>query len=477
MMHPAYIERARRELAYYVRWIKPDNIFKDFHVWYYFLLQEFAKGNIRKLIVTIPPQNGKSEGSSRILPSWILGRDPDKRIVIASYAGAFAQQFNRSVQRIMTDQPYLQIFPDARLPRSEEVKAKRTTYIRTSAKFEIINRQGSLKTVGRGGQLTGDPVDVMIMDDLYKDAMEANSPVTREAAWNWYTDVVRNRYHNDTVELMVMTRWHEDDIIGRVMLTEKVNVISCMAEYADCNPDDWVMVNWAAIMESEKTEFDQRNIDEPLWPERHSYEKLKKQYNLDPIRFECMQQGNPESSEGLLYGDLQTYETIPNNIIKKGNYTDTADQGEDYLCSICYDWSKDGKAYVTDVLYTQAAMEETEKLMPMMLARTLTREADIESNNGGRGFARVIQTKAPGTVVRWFNQSMNKESRILTNAANVKQTVLMPLDWQTRWPEFSRHIRTFKRIYAANKFKDAADCLTGIVEKNQGKRRGVRTVN
>lgn len=100
-----------------------------------------------------------------------------------------------------------------------------------------------------------------------------------------------------------------------------------------------------------------------------------------------MYQGNPSSAEGVLYGDrFATYDKLPERTIKKGNYTDTADSGEDYLCSVCYETGTDDTIYITDVLYTPLGMEATEPLVAAMLQRNGTRTARIESNNGGRGF-------------------------------------------------------------------------------------------
>ena len=89
--------------------------------------------------------------------------------------------------------------------------------------MEIIGRSGELLSVGREGALTGNRVDCFILDDLYKDAMEAQSPVVRENCWEWYTSVVRTRMHNASRELIVFTRWHEEDLIGRLCKSENVN--------------------------------------------------------------------------------------------------------------------------------------------------------------------------------------------------------------------------------------------------------------
>ena len=110
-------------------------------------------------------------------------------------------------------------------------------------------------------------------------------------------------------------------------------------------------------------------------------------------------------------------------------------------------------------------MELSEKLVAAMLMKNDTRIAYIESNNGGRGFARALQRQTPRVKVEWFHQSGNKEARILSNSATVLHTLRMPKDWHLMWPEFYTHLTTFKREFKANSHDDAADALTGIIER------------
>ena len=139
----------------------------------------------------------------------------------------------------------------------------------------------------------------------------------------------------------------------------------------------------------------------------------------------------------MLYGDrFATYDKLPERTIKKGNYTDTADSGEDYLCSVCYETGTDDTIYITDVLYTPLGMEATEPLVAAMLQRNGTRTARIESNNGGRGFARAVAKLCPQTRIEWFHQYRNKEARVLSNATEVAARIRMPEDWHRRWSEF-----------------------------------------
>lgn len=462
------IECARRSLGLFSKAECPNLVFTPIHIAYYRILQAFATGQIKRLIVTMPPQHGKSQGSTRLLPAYLLGINPDLRIAIASYSDTFAKRFNRDVQRLIDCDTYRTIFPDTLLNGAGGISATRE-YTRTASEFEIVGREGSLKVVGRGGGLTGNPVDVMILDDLYKDAMEGNSPTIREAVYEWYTSVVRTRLHNDSQELIVFTRWHEEDLIGTLERTEQVIEIRSFDDIRNLPTgyNVWAKVNFEAIKESEPTELDPRKEGEPIWEGRHSIESLQAKRKLDPHTFECLYQGKPSSKEGLLYSGFSTYEHLPDtsDIRKRGAYVDTADTGEDYLCAIAYLLTKDGDIYITDILYTQESMEITEGATARLLERNDCRIAYIESNNGGRGFARAVQRLAPGVKVEWFHQSANKEARIMTNAPSVIQRVRLPIDWALRFPTYYQHITTFKRLFRANKHDDCADAITGIVEK------------
>lgn len=433
-----------------------------FHESYYRILNEFAKGKVRKLIVSVPPQHGKSLGSSVLLPAYMLGLNPNNKIAIASYSSALASRFNRRVQRLLDTEKYGEVFPNTTI---KSVGA-RSEYQRTASQVEIIDHAGELFSIGREGALTGNEVDIFILDDLYKDAMEANSPIIRDNCWEWYTSVVKTRMHNNSQELIVFTRWHEEDLIGSVLEKEPHVKLERWEQIDDLDPSHWLVVNFEAIKDTPTTEVDPRMEGEVLWEKRHSRKLLLEKRALDAFRFNCMYQGRPSIQDGLLYGqNIGTYDKLPTNIVKKGNYTDTADLGDDYLCSISYDVCKDGLIYVTDVVYSRERMEITESLVANLLTETQTRVAYVESNNGGRGFARAVGRLAPAVRIEWFHQSDNKEARILSNSATVLRNLIMPKDWQQRWGDFYSHVVNYRRLFRANRWHDAADVLTGIVEK------------
>lgn len=471
-------EQARRNFTSFAQYCLPEFCPTPFHLTYYQALEAFAKGVIKRLIVSIPPQHGKSLGSSILLPAFVLGIRPNTHIAIASYSFRLATRFNRRIQQLIDSKPYHILFPKTQLkaPRggrnemsSPHNNTSKTSInnnpIRTAETFELTLSSGSLLAVGREGSLTGNSVDLLILDDLFKDAMEANSPIIRDNTWEWYNAVARTRLHNNSQELLVGTRWHEEDLVGRLAAHEKIIELVDPTQFSKPLSEGWLRLNFEAIKTSPSTLIDPRHESEALWPERHSISLLETRRKLDRNLFEALYQGHPVSKAGLLYGDaFTTYDTLPDRIIKRGNYTDTADMGDDFLCSFCYAVDQEGLIYILDTLYTQEPMEVTESLVAEMLKNSDIREATIESNNGGRGFARAVNRLVPEIKINWIHQSRNKEARILSNSATVLRLIRWPQGWEERWPELAHDLLCYRRLYRANRHHDAPDALTGIIE-------------
>lgn len=428
----------------------------------------------------IPTHN--SEGSSRKLPAFMLGLNPDKKICIGSYAATIARDFNRDVQRIIDTPSYRELFPETYLNGSNVVTMA-NTYLRNSDVIEMVGHKGLLRVVGRGGSLTSKTVDVSILDDVYKDYAEGNSPIVRNAAWKWYTAVVRTRLHNDSQELIVFTRWHDDDLIGRIEKSgETVIDIKSWDDVKNIPAGAWVRINFEGLKTGEPTEVDPREPGAALWDRRHSRAKLEGQRALDPVQFQCLYQGNPGNAEGKLYRNpFRTYvdKSEWGTYVRSGNYTDVADEGDDFTFSACYDVYKSGNeawneqkkrfepilyALITDMVFTQENTEITAVTVPEMINRCGTQKAWIESNNGGSGFEKVIRKKLKA-VTEPFYQGANKESRIITNSAMVNAQIIMPIGWEQRFPKIHEHLTGFLRDFPANAHDDPEDGLTGIYEK------------
>ena len=185
---------AKQRLITFARYMMPKMEMTNFHKVYYEVLDRFAHGQIRKLIVSVPPQHGKSQGSSRFLPAFLLGLNPDLKIIIGSYSTDQAKTFNRDVQRIVNSEAYKAVFPDTFF-NNGKVRLD-NVYQCNSEISEPVGHSGFVRAVGRNGSLTGKSVDISILDDVYKDFNEANSKLIREQAWMWYVNVVRTRLHN-----------------------------------------------------------------------------------------------------------------------------------------------------------------------------------------------------------------------------------------------------------------------------------------
>lgn len=437
-----------------------------FHKKYYNILDLFAQGLIKNLIVSAPPQHGKSEASSRRLPAYIAGKRPDVKQALVSYNATKAEKFGREIMGIMREPIYSDIFPEVKYPDRGYTGAKSNT----NTTRESINSDGSMKFVGVGGGLTGETVDLLVLDDLYKDWQDANSPIIQQAVWDWYLTVADTRLNNDSQQLIVFTRWSENDLVAKLEDLGKVKEYTGGDIYEflkALKADEFIKINFRAIKEGAPTDFDERKEGEALYPEKHSKEKLLSARGKDADKFDCLYQGDPVSKEGLMYSAFKTYSVKPELKIIK-NYTDTADTGADKLCSIVYGLpidKVDEHVYILDLIYTADPMEITEPLTADLIIRNNVNLTNIESNNGGRSFARAVEKLVKkNNTIKWFHQSSNKEARIYSNSASVTRNIVFPSDWSVRWPEFYKSVTKYKKEFKANKFDDAPDTLTGIIE-------------
>ena len=471
LVAPSPSERGlgERNLLSFTRHTLPSFAPAPFHFAYYEVLTRFAMGEIKKLMITMPPQHGKSEGATRRLPAFVLGQDPDKRIAIVSYNAIKARKFNRELQRIMDDDRYYELFPQTLLAGQasyQEQGRRSRNYARNSDECEIVGYQGSFKTIGVGGSLTGEPVDMLIMDDLYKDASSAWSPIIRQNVADWYDTVASTRLHNDSQQLLVFTRWHMEDLAGRLL--EQEGVYDPIE-----NPQGWLLVSFPAIQNRPPSEQDPRAEGEPLWPERHSLEKLLEIKGRSPTVFESLYQQNPQPSQGLMYEEFTCYTDLPSRSYSVA-YIDAADSGADYLCALFYKEAEDGN-YITDVLYTKDPMEVTETTLTYMLQQHQVERCHIESNNGGNLFVSNLQQRSWDTGNRLtrfnpFHQNQNKTARIFAASASVQKLIKMPLDWKKRFPKFAHDLTGYLRV-GTNAHDDAPDALTGTIECRQPPKR------
>ena len=279
-----HLHKAKEHFGYFVSYVMPNYISTWFNRELRRKLNDFAAGRIKKLMIFQPPQTGKSQLVSRMLPTFFLGVDPTKKIVGVSYSGDFAKRFSKDARRIITSPEYREVFPETKVNTSRKRDMDESA---TANMYEIIKHRGVHQTVGVGGQLTGVTVDIGIIDDIIKDAIEANSETTRNNHWEWYETVFCTRLHNDSQQLITFTRWHEDDLAGRLLLQEG---------------EEWEVICLPALYEDTPMAYinDNREEGEALWPERHSQERMEKIRANNPRTFTSLYQQRPAPEDGLI---------------------------------------------------------------------------------------------------------------------------------------------------------------------------------
>ena len=274
-------ELARRNFRDFIRYLRPNYVWNWHHDLLSDYLDRFFRGEITRLAVFMPPQHAKSELVSRLYPAYALGKNPDEKIVLASYSADLAGKFNRDCQRIIVSDLYREVFPDTFL-NSSNVVTNVNGYLRNSEVFEPVGHTGYFKTVGVGGSLTGNPADTAIVDDPVKDLQEAMSAAIQYRNWNWYTDVLSTRLHNRSKVLVTQTRWDVNDLSGKILKS------------MDDNGEQWTILLLPAIKTDNSNPDDPREIGEALWPERHSLEKLHLTRRRSLRTFEALYQQNPK---------------------------------------------------------------------------------------------------------------------------------------------------------------------------------------
>ena len=439
----AQLELARRDFFDYCELMAPDfyKRSRQYLVQLANTLQEFVFNSPKKvLVISIPPRCGKSRTAS-LFAEWTFGKDPTKKIMTGSYNETLSTQFAKTVRNTIQTQkvePFIPVFSDV----FPDVKIKQGDAAMNM--WSLEGQYSSYLATSPSGTATGFGCSLMIIDDVIKNAQEANNQLTKQSHYEWFTNTMLSRLEEGGKIIIIMTRWASDDLAGRIInhFKEDAEIISLKALQ-----DDGTMLCEDVLS-------------------RESYEEKKKL--MSPDIFYANYQQEPIDLKGQLYTSFKTYDSLP-QFEKIQSYTDTADTGSDYLCSIIYGiYQKE--AYILDVIYTNEPMEITEPLVAKHIFEYKVNQADIESNNGGRGFSRQISHYLTNTyntnhtVIRPFHQSKNKQARILSNATWVMEHIYFPQNWHNKYPEFYKAITSYQRE-GKNLHDDAPDALTGVAEK------------
>lgn len=440
LIYQARLALARKDFWEYCKLIAPD-FYSDDRAYLKdmcYQLQSFYESNEKVLVINLPPRHGKSR-TATLFVEWLFGENPLLKVMTGSYNETLSTTFAKQVRDTILEEKsegilsYCDIFPNTQIKHGESSASKwalqgsqQTSYLATSPK----------------GTATGFGCNIMIIDDLIKSSMEAFNENTLESHIDWFNNTMLSRTENGFKLIIIMTRWATNDLAGYILRSYKgVRHINYKAVQ-----DDGTML-CDSILSAEDYEFKTKSMAKEI---------VLANYQQEPI-----------DVKGRLYTQFKTYsKRVEYKYIL--NYTDTADTGSDFLCSINYGMTFDGDYHILDILYTNEPMEVTEPATAKMLNKDNVGCAIIESNNGGRSFARNVKSelkKLNNTHcnVQWFHQSQNKEARIFSNSASVMANVYYPENWTDKFPEFAEAMMRYQRE-GKNLHDDAPDCITGVYE-------------
>lgn len=361
-------------------------------------LDRVLAGKCRRLMIFEPPQNGKSEQVSRRFPAYVFGRKPSTRVIACSYNMSLAQDMSRDVQKIMATEEYRTLFPKTRLASPTDLEK------RTQGQFEIVGRRGYYIAAGVDGPITGKTSDIGLIDDPIKNRAEADSETYRDNVWEWYKSAFSTRQFGNTGSIIIcLTRWHEDDLAGRLL--------RLAAENPDA--DQWEVISLEAIAANHNPAYDPRNIGEALWPSKYPLEELRRRRaGMGEYDWAALYQQRPAPAGGGLF----KAEWFANKIVDAapatmrmargwdtagtdgdGDYTVGVKIGEEFATQATPDGTQalvsTGRFFVLDVVREQLGPDGVDKLIKLTAELDGKDVAQREEKEGGSAGLAVIAAR------------------------------------------------------------------------------------
>lgn len=424
-------------------------------------LEKVLRGETKRLIINIAPRYGKTELAVKSFIAYSLALNPSAKFIHLSYSDDLALDNSESIKDLILSDEYMQMFPSVKIKKDS--KAKKKWYTESNGGVYATSASGQVTGFGAGKVDEEEEVDEFLTDIEQKEGFggaiiiddpikpdDAESSTIRERVNNKFDSTIRSRVNSrHTPIIIIMQRVHPNDLCGHLLKNDM---------------EKWEVLSLPAIIEKD-------GHKKPLWEFKHTLAELfniRGKTTVSIANFNRQYMQDPKPLEGLLYTKFMTYSQLDFTPLIIKAYVDTADTGSDYLCSIVYT-PHNGLRYLLDVCYTQEPNEVTEPQVSKQLTDFNVNDADVESNNGGRAFARNLQRILltlgnRKTSVHWFHQSKNKEARIKNESSTVQNTVVYPEDWAIRWPEFYNSMTNYMAS-GKNDHDDAQDAITGVVEK------------
>lgn len=320
--------------------------------------EEVEAGRIKRLILEIPPRHGKTELISRRGLAWCAGRNPYNSYIFGTYNQEFADDGGRAVRDIMTQSAFAQVFPGVSLKKNSMAADRMQT-----------EQGGSLFFVGRGGSVTGRGGHGIIIDDPIKNSEEADSATIREQLWQWFISDIMSRLMDDSGWVIVIqTRWHEDDLIGR--LTDPKN--PC---YNADEAKQWKRITIPAM--AEENDVLGRPAGQPLWPERFGLDYLQGFKRRNPRGFNALYQQRPTPDDGDFFKADYITEYLPHELPPKdrlrvymaSDHAVSTKQENDRTCILVAGVDQNDNIWLLDCFWKRAKSDEAVEKLIDMIAR------------------------------------------------------------------------------------------------------------
>lgn len=367
------------------------------------VLSAVERGDLKRALVTLPPRHGKSFLCSVQFPAWALGRNPDRRIILASYAADLAERFSRQVRAIITSEAYQVVFPGVKLAADS----------RSVAQWDIEGRRGGLKAVGVGGPITGHGADIAIIDDPHKNREETASKVMRDKVWEWYKSTLYTRLEPQASLVIIMTRWHTDDLVGRILAEEAAGVTH----------EGWHVLKMPAVDAHGNA----------LWPERYGPDDLENiRKTIGVYNWSALYMCEPVAPEGAMFqvDRLNATSVVPRCYQQVRAWDIAATSGDgDYTVGVLLG-AHDSGYVVLDVVRGQwdpATRNEVIRRTAMADGPGVLQIIPQDPGAAGVDMARQIARLCAGSPIRIERVTGSKTSRADPVAAQVSAgTVSVP---------------------------------------------------
>lgn len=309
------------------------------------VMMEIEAGERNKTILNLPPRHGKSELCTKRMSAWFIGRNPHLDVIIATYNEKFATDFGKEVREIIQSPRFKQIFPDL------EIETASQDHIRTK-------QGGNIYFLGRRSPTTGRGADLILVDDPTKDDREVKYSTFREDCWQWFTQTLLTRRHTDKAAIVVtQTRWHEDDIVGRI--TDANN-----PSYSEKFSKGFNIINLPAIAENDDAL--NRKPGEALWPERFGIEYLEEMREANAMSFAALYQCDPTPEDGVYFRDEELHEydreQLPSNlrIYAVSDHAVATQNHNDASCLVPFGVDENGVAWLMpQIVWRRMDAQET----------------------------------------------------------------------------------------------------------------------